>query len=173
MRAALWSPLVLLSLGCDGGDSKPDDDSSTDDEVTACEDPAQNPFAGTCVETFLAGCFDPSGDCTYAQQGANVILTWENGATVETAAGRTTTTTLTASDGTVCATGTTVVGAGDCFAQTTYVRASDSAEQVWCTYQDGSFDVQCPDGSTVSVTAEESSSANSCQYGGGTCEAAP
>ncbi len=116
------------------------------------------------MEDFLADCFDPVGECTYTQAGANVDIEWANGASVQTEAGLTTTTTLTASNGAVCAVGTTEVMQGDCFALTTYERP-DGATQSWCFYQDGSFDVRCDDGTEIAVAAGASTTAQSCAYG--------
>jgi hypothetical protein len=168
-----WIPLLLALAAC-GDDPSADatpstssptsTDPSTSTAADGCADPSQNPFAGTCVETFLADCFDPVGECTYVQSGANVDVTWSNGASVQTEAGLTTTTTLTASNGTVCAVGTTEVMQGDCFALTTYERP-DGATQSWCFYQDGSFDVRCDDGTEIAVAAGDAAGAQSCAYG--------
>lgn len=164
-----------LTLGVACGESDKGDDDTASGE---CGDPDYNPYAGTCVESFMAACFDPSGECdgTYDLTG-NTTLTWENGAQVVSEVGVSGTsavviTTLYASSGTECAVGETTQGAGGCFSQTVYTRTSDGATQTWCTQEDGSVSVTCDDGSTVDVDASQSTAAEECQYGSdaGACE---
>jgi hypothetical protein len=140
-----------------------------------CDDPAYNPYAGTCVETFFVGCFDPEGDCagTYDLQG-NVDLEWSNGAAVTTEVDMSDPfnivayTTLWSSGGDECVTGVTEMMQGDCASETIY---DNGAEQVvFCAAMDGGLTVSCPDGSTVTVDASQAEAAAECQYGGGECE---
>ncbi len=170
MRIARW--LAVGSMVACGDGSGSGDTSTTPPPsstgTAACSDPSANPLSGTCVETFLAGCFDPAGACTSAQTGLNSTLTWDNGASVTTQAGMTTTTTISASDGTECATGLTEINVDGCFSETTY-RRPDGATQTWCFHQDTSFEVTCDDGTVIPVAAGQSDSATSCQYGGQTC----
>lgn len=185
-----WSliPLVL-ALGCGGGE-KPDDTDlatttapdlpdppdPTSPPTTApdpaatdeCDDPGYNPWAGTCVETFLADCFDPEGECTGQTDAmGNVLLTWENGAYLETTtdfsnpSDPTITTVLYSSAGDLCAQGDTQVNVGGCASLTIYQRP-DGATQRWCIYADGSTEVTCDDGSTIAVTAEEAERGDAC-----------
>lgn len=169
-----WTTWTLLfALACSGDDGKGDTDETDTTPPTnttdqgGCRDPEVNPWAGTCVETYLAGCFDPTGSCTGERQGVmGLIMTWENGATVEQSG---LTTTLTASNGTVCATAvTSVTPVGDCFSTTTYTDDGGD-EMQYCIHADGSMGITCADGSSFEITAEEaqSPSGQSCQYGGG------
>jgi hypothetical protein len=175
----MFALMLLGLLACEeegeegaGTTSEPTTPAGTDPTAAPdCADPDVNPFAGTCVETFLAGCFDPVGECTYESSGLEVSLSWDNGATVVTEAGMTSTTTLTASDGTECAVGTTEVNAGGCFSKTSY-RRFDGEIQVWCIQADGSFEVTCDDGTTIAVEADQSEDAQSCNYGGEPCQPA-
>lgn len=171
----MWrSVMVVLSLtlmACDGGE-----DDATVDPTPSCDNPDYNPWAGTCVETFAADCFDPEGACegVIDTSTGSTSFTWANGASVDSEiAGMGYETTLTASNGTVCATAETPLmpGQGDCFSTTTYTRASDGAQMTFCIYQDQSMDVTCPDGSVHSSTAEQQQAANECQYGSGSGEA--
>lgn len=176
-----WIGWALVAAGCGGAGAKDATDAtgpsgSTEPTTSAggCADPTVNPWAGTCVETFLAGCFDPEGACTgtWDLQG-NTELTWANGAQVITEVDLSqpldpsVTTDLFASDGGSCATGTSELGAGGCASLTTYVRTSDGAEQTWCIRLNGDITVTCPDGTEVSVTAAESEAAQGCEYGSG------
>ena len=70
-----------------------------------------------------------------------------------------------ASDGTVCATAITKLNDGGCDSRSVLTRGSDGAMMEYCLFQDGSMDVTCPDASVISVSSEESTAANSCQYG--------
>ncbi len=170
MRFRSMAFLALMALGVACGESdKGDDDDTGSGE---CDDPSYNPYAGTCVETFMAACFDPSGECsgTYDLSG-NTEITWDNGAQVVsevTVSGTTAVvlTTLYASSGTECAVGETTQGEGGCFSQTVYTRTSDGATQTYCTQTDGSVSVTCDDGSTVDVSSGQADGAETCQYGG-------
>lgn len=172
-----WILLTALALGCGGSTAADDSDSDVNATDTVdpavegeCDDPAQNPFAGTCVETFLAGCFDPSGACVGETDGAgNTTLTWENGASVVTTIEMdgmdvSVLTDLVASDGAVCAEGMTENGVGGCASRTVYVRP-DGAQQTWCFGNDGSYAVTCDDGTTIDVSAAQSEAVQECQYG--------
>lgn len=172
MRSWLAMSLSLALVAC-SGDAEDDTTDGTNNTPAAvdCADPASNPWSGTCVETFLAGCFDPSGPCdiTIAQTGGTDLV-WENGASVISTttfdgAGVATETDYISSDGTVCATGVTKLMDGGCDSRSVLTRGSDGAVMEYCLFQDGSMDVTCPDASVISVTAEESTAANSCQYG--------
>lgn len=173
----------LLALGACG--DKDDGDGSSDGESNGgastsdggsgegdCSDPDVNVFAGTCVETFLAGCFDPSGACegTIDMTTGSTTMTWANGATIETEVDTSNptspsvTTSIYASDGTLCAVGESQNGVGGCASQTVYERQSDGATQTWCIQADGSMEVSCSDGTSVSVSASEAEAANSCGF---------
>jgi hypothetical protein len=71
---------LLLAPGC-GSDDKDEDSGAAD-----CDDPDSNPYAGTCVETYLADCWDPSGECegVIETTTGNSSFTWENGASMTT-----------------------------------------------------------------------------------------
>ncbi len=175
----LWSIALLSLIACG---TKEDDTATTDTETTDtdttdtddtvpaatgdCADPAKNPLGVACVEDFLAACFDPVGECTYAQAGANVTTTWDNGAMMEVEGGMSTTIVFIASDGTTCASGIAEIGKAGCVSQTTYRREADGAIQVWCAYQDGALDVTCDDGTVIAVSAAQSQTATACQPGG-------
>lgn len=163
--------MLLLFVAC-SGDSE--EKTSTTEPVEAdCSNPAYNPWAGSCVETFNADCWDPEGACEgTVELTGSTTLVWDNGAAVEVSLDFASDpfnpgaiTDLVASDGTVCATGESRNNELDCASRTVYVRTSDNAEMVFCIQADGAMDVTCPDGSVVSATAEESEGANACQYG--------
>lgn len=158
---------LSFAPGC-GSDDKDDDSAAAD-----CDDPDSNPYAGTCVETYLADCWDPSGECegVIETTTGNSSYTWENGAqmTTEVTISGTSAvvlTTLYNSGGVECAVAETLQGAGGCFSQTTYTRTADGATQTYCTQEDGSLSVTCDDGSTVDVSAAESDAAGACESGG-------
>jgi hypothetical protein len=117
MRA--WQLFLVLGLAACSGDKDEETTDGTEPAVVDCADPASNPWYGTCVETFMADCFDPSGACdiTIGQTGSTT-LEWANGASVVTSVGfggggLETLTDIIASDGTVCANGvTTMMDAG-------------------------------------------------------------
>ena len=170
MRGAWW---LVVAVACGGGDEAETTEPTTPSGAVDCADAAQNPWAGSCLETFYQGCWDPSGACegTVALTGATTLV-WENGATVEVSLDfasdpfdPTAVTDLISSDGTVCATGVSKNDELGCASRTEYTRASDGAVLVFCAQADGAVDLTCPDGSTVSVTAAESEAASSCQYG--------
>jgi len=163
--------LALVACSGDGKDDETPDDGSTPAGAVDCADPAANPWSGTCVETFMADCFDPSGPCdiTIAATGATDLV-WENGAAVVSATtfdggGVATETDYIASDGTVCATGITRLMDAGCDSRSVLTRGSDGAVMEYCLFQDGSMDVTCPDGSTASASSDESAGASACQYG--------
>lgn len=176
--------VLLLTLALSACGDKDGDDTSTGDGGSSsgdggaasgdCADPSVNAFAGTCVETFMAGCFDPAGECdgTVDMATGSTSLAWENGASVQSEvdssnpASPSVETTISGSDGTVCAIGTSQYNAGGCASRTVYVRQSDGAEQVWCIQADGSMEVTCSDGGSVSVTAAQAQTANSCGFAG-------
>ena len=147
-----------------------------------CTDPADNPYAGTCVESFLADCFDPSGACVGEVSQAGVDLTWDNGAEVLNTIDYSdpysprTTTELSSSGGAMCATGLTETHALDqtaeCYSTTTYTRASDGQRLTFCVRTDTSMKVTCDDGSTFEVDGQAAHGASLCQYGNeaGACE---
>ncbi len=180
----LWSMALLALMACGTKESAETDPTSTEDTdvqdsdtrdtdpqdtdaaLNDCDDPAKNPLGVSCVEDFLAACFDPVGECTYAQAGMNITTTWENGATLQVEAGMSTTIRFVSSDGTTCVSGIAEVGKAGCVSQTSYRREADGATQVWCTYQDGSLEVTCDDGTVIDVSAEQSTTANACQPGG-------
>ncbi len=134
-----------------------------------CSDPAVNPFLGTCIETFLADCFVPTGECTTTESGLSFTFTWENGASmsfdllsVE----------ISGESG-VCATGTVDMGGGDCVSRTTYTRTTDGATQVWCMHADGSATVTCDDDSATTYTSAEFAAGGACGFASGdagTCD---
>ncbi|MCK6507035.1 hypothetical protein L6R53_27285 [Myxococcota bacterium] len=169
-------PTLLLASAC--GDKDGDDTSGggADGGATSaspCADPEYNALAGTCAETFFAGCFDPAGECdgTVDIASGSTTLTWANGATVETTidysvpTSPVANTTITSSSGAVCATGVTKTNFGGCASQTTYTRTSDGAIQIWCTQNDGSMEVVCPGGEGITVTAAQARAAGECAYG--------
>lgn len=175
MTRMFWALGAALSLtlatGC-GSDDKDEDSGAAD-----CDDPSSNPYAGTCVETYLADCWDPSGECegVIETTTGNSSFTWENGAqmTTEVTVSGTSAavlTTLYNSGGVECAVAETVQGGGGCFSQTTYTRTADGATQTYCTQEDGSVTVTCDDGSTVDVSSGQSAAAEECQAGGGSQE---
>lgn len=162
---------LLLAPGC-GSDDKDEDSGAAD-----CDDPASNPYAGTCVETYLADCWDPSGECdgVVDPTTGSTSFTWENGAAMTsevTISGTSAVvlTTLYNSGGVECAVAETIQGGGGCFAETTYTRTADGATQTYCTQEDGSLSVTCDDGSTVDVSSAEADAASTCQAGGDTQE---
>lgn len=147
-----------------------------------CTDPAENPYAGTCVESFIVDCFDPAGACVGEVSQAGVDLTWANGAevlnTIDTSNPYSprTSTEIVGSTGAVCATGLTVTNATDqtaeCYSETTYTRAGDGARLTFCTRLDTSQRVTCDDGSSFEVDSQAAGGASVCQYGSeaGACE---
>lgn len=84
MTRMIWELGAALSLtlatGC-GSDDKDEDSGAAD-----CDDPSSNPYAGTCVETYLSDCWDPSGECegVIETTTGNSSFTWENGAQMTT-----------------------------------------------------------------------------------------
>ncbi len=177
-----FAPLSLLALALtaacfDKGDDSGSSADGTDgaDGAAAsgdCGDSSYNPYAGTCVETFMADCFDPSGECEgVATATGDVTLEWANGANAVTTTDYSDVsniqirTVLTASNGTECAVGITTTNTGGCYSQTVYTRSSDGGTQTYCTQADGSVTVTCDDGSTVDVSSSQSSGAEQCQYG--------
>lgn len=168
----MWRAMVMavaLVVACDGGED------AEVDPTPSCDNPDYNPWSGTCVETFVADCFDPEGTCdgTIDMSSGATSFVWANGASVDSeVGGMGYVTTLTNSGGSVCATAETPLmpGQGDCFSTTTYTRTSDGAQMSFCIYQDQSMDVTCPDGTTHSATAEQQQAANECQYGSGSGE---
>jgi hypothetical protein len=163
--------LALVACSGDGKEEENEEPSGTNPGAVDCADPASNPWSGTCVETFMADCFDPSGVCdiTIGATGAT-DLSWDNGASVVSTttfdgSGVVTETDYIASDGTVCATGITRLMDGGCDSRSVLTRGSDGAVMEYCLFQDGSMDVTCPDGSTASASADESAAAGACQYG--------
>ncbi len=173
-----FAPVLILLVACGGGE---DDSAATASGTPStqptsaavdCSDPAENPFAGTCVETYLAGCFDPVGTCEgdVALTGRTELI-WESGASVLTEIDFSdpfnpgAITTLTNSSGTECAVGVTENNTGSCASQTTYTRTADGATQVYCIQLDGSMTITCDDNTTVEVPASQGDAANQCQYG--------
>jgi hypothetical protein len=163
--------LVVGALGCAG--DKADETEPTETAPAAdCADPDYNPWAGSCVDTFVVDCWDPEGSCdgTVELTGATT-LAWENGALVEVTVDYTNPfdptvlTDLIASDGSVCSSGVSTNNIDGCASRTIYTRTSDGAVMTFCAQLDGSVAVTCPDGTVVSATAAESEAANSCQYG--------
>lgn len=180
MHIHKWALVMALAtftstLACGDEDQDSAGDGGGDGGAAAgdCSDPSVNAFADTCVETFLADCFDPAGECdgTIDLSTGETSLTWANGASVETTVGTgmppAVNTTITSSSGTVCATGVSSNGTGGCASQTVYTRASDGAQQTWCIQADSSMVVSCPGGETVNVTAAQAQSSNSCGFAGG------
>lgn len=176
MRPLLAALALGLTLGC-GDKDDADSGGSADgaDGTTAatgdCSDADYNPYAGTCVESFLADCFDPSGACDgVATATGDVTLEWASGATVETTVDYSdplnpgANTTITSSTGEICATGVTQSNASGCASLTVYTRP-DGATQQYCSQSDGSTTVTCDDGTTVAVSSSQSSGAEQCQYG--------
>ena len=168
-RSLLLLPL-LLALAC--GD-KDDDDSAAPAGATSgdCSDADYNPYAGSCVESYLADCFDPAGECNgVATATGDVTLDWDSGASVQTTVDYSdptnpgALTTLYSSSGEVCAEGVSSNNTGGCASLTVYTRP-DGATQEYCSQSDGSVTVTCDDGSTVEVSSSESSGAEQCQYG--------
>lgn len=169
-------PTLVLAGAC--GDKDGDDTSGGggDGGATAaspCADPEYNALAGTCAESFFAGCFDPAGECDGEVDltSGNTTLSWANGATVETTidysvpTSPVANTTITSSSGVVCATGVTRTNHGGCASQTTYTRASDGEIQIWCSQTDGSLEVVCPGGEGINITAAQARAAGECAYG--------
>lgn len=162
-----------LTLVACGGDKEEETPTETTPVEADCGDSAYNPWAGTCVETFHADCWDPEGTCngTVELTGAT-YLEWENGAAVDVTLDFASDpfnpgaiTDLIASDGTVCSTGVSRNNEMGCASRTVYTRVSDGATMVFCIQADQSMEVTCPDGSTVSATAAQSEGAQTCQYG--------
>jgi hypothetical protein len=160
---------MTMLVAC-GGDAEEEVD-----PTPSCDNPDYNPWLGTCVETFVADCFDPAGACdgVVDQSNGSTSFTWDNGAAVQTEiSGMNNVTELISSSGSVCAVGETpLMPGGACFSTTTYTRSSDGAQMTFCIYEDQSMDVTCPDGSTHSATAEQQQGASECQYGSGSGEA--
>jgi len=167
--------LLPALLGACGDKSTGDDSAAGDGGAgeTPCADPAYNPLVGTCAETFLADCFDPAGECDGSVDMSNgsTSFTWANGASVETSVDASVptspvvTSTLRASNGTVCAIGVTRSNYASCAAQTVYTRQADGAIQIWCSQNDGTLEVVCPGGEGIEITASQSAQANECGYG--------
>jgi hypothetical protein len=130
-----------------------------------CSDPQQNPYAGTCLEDFGGGCFQPSGACSATQSGLNVTLEWDNGAKVETEANLSGSATSTGygADGTECFTGTSAVDIATGSATTTYTTAEGT--YTFSSSADGSVVVTCPNEEKVEIDASEAEAAQACQYG--------
>jgi hypothetical protein len=167
MRA--WTLMLLIACG----GSKDGEDSSAVAASGTCADPATNPYAGSCVETYLAGCFDPSGPCEgQVSLTGEVDLTWSNGASVNSELeGLGVSTTVTSSSGATCATATMAIMAGSCASETVYVREGDGATLGFCSGLDGSLTVTCPDGSSFAISAIEAASGQACQFATGDAEA--
>lgn len=174
LTLALFAGLLLAACG-DKEDESTDGTGGTGGTggtaaAVDCSDSSENPLAGTCVEDFWAGCFDPEGACDgVVDVTGNTTLEWESGATVETTLNYTSDplnptaiTTVTGSDGTVCATGESQNNAGGCASLTVYTRSSDGATQEYCSQTDRSVTVMCDDGTTVDASG---SAAQQCQYG--------
>lgn len=170
--AAGTIPTSAIPTGATGGGGTGGGGTGGTSEID-CADPAVNPYAGTCVEDYLAGCFDPSGPCDGVfDMAGNVELTWENGAQVITTSdfsdpfNITVTTEIYSSAGDLCATGLTENMTGSCASETVYARTSDGASLGFCAQTDGSLQARCDDGTTIDVTAEDSAAAGACQYSG-------
>ena len=181
---------ALLALGgcfIDDAIDAAEDQINEEQEVQApaqvdCTDPGANPYAGTCVETYLAGCFDPSGVCVGEVSQTGVDLTWANGAEILADLDYSdpyhpgTTATLSSSAGAVCATSVTTSNTSaqddECFSVTTYTRSGDGAQMAFCVRINRSMTVTCPDGSTFDVDGDAGNEASLCQYGNeaGACE---
>lgn len=157
--------LPMMLIACGGNK----DEESTGPAAADCSDPAYNPWAGTCVETFNADCFDPTGECNgmFDQATGSTTLEWASGASVETSINPATfgaTTEIYSSTGALCSTGESANNVGGCGSQTIYTRASDGAQMTFCIQLDGSMEVTCPDGSTHSASSTDQG-ASDCQYG--------
>jgi hypothetical protein len=165
----LW--MMVLFVGCSG--DKTDDTTDPAPVEADCSDPAYNPWAGTCVETFNADCWDPTGTCDGTiELTGSTSLVWENGAAVEVSIDFSggdpfnpgALTDIIASDGTICSSGVSRNNEEGCASRTVYTRA-DNATLTICIQADQSMTVTCPDGSTLSATADQQQGANACQYG--------
>lgn len=171
----MFRVLVLLVAACGeaggGGDGTTDASgpSGAGGATDACADPAYNPFAGTCVVTFLEDCFQPVGECTTTGSMMSFAFSWENGARIEFSL---TDIGIFAADGTECAHGVPTIGGGtSCVTTTVYTRTSDGSQQTWCTGADGSLVVTCETGDVIEIDAGQSAAASGCGFGeGGACE---
>lgn len=194
-------PFLLLFLACGdgskteaiidtsgaGADSSEDtsDSSGPPDSLPpgSCTDPAYNPWIGTCVADYFTPCFAPSGACEVEQGASGFVTTWSNGATLtaELGAGMppSVTLTLSAADGTVCATGamasegvcpTTLEQSGTTFTRTD----AGSGSLTFCvTMATMATTVTCPDGTTVSSDGSMPGTVT-CMFGGDTsCDMGP
>ena len=177
LSTALLGLALVASAGCE--DEEDSSAGSTQQGQTDCTNDAENPYADTCVETFLTDCFDPSGACTgEVDLTGSVTLEWASGATVQTdviidatnitpgqvpdQSSAEANTTLTGSGG-QCATGQTRNMVDGCASRTIYTRSSDNMTMTFCIKDDESVEVTCPDGTTF--TAEQD--APDCQWGSG------
>lgn len=170
-------PLIALLAACPDLPGKDEDENTDTPAEVDCTDPDSNPYLGTCVETYAAGCFDPAGSCSgVVEITGETTLTWDSGAEVHTVPtfadpmNPGAETTLYASSGATCAVGQTNNNVGACASQTVYTRESDGAQLGFCIHLDGAIDVTCPDGSTFAVSASQGEAAASCQYGGDASE---
>ena len=155
----------------DTADSRPPDDALP---PGSCTDPTYNPWLDTCAADFFAPCFQPTGTCEVEAGTSGFVTTWSNGTVLTIALGAgmppTATLTLTAADGTVCATGepasesvcpTTVEQVG-----TTFTRTSDGATRTWCVAMaERSTTVSCADGETA-VSDGTLPGTVTCMFGG-------
>lgn len=174
MWIAMFLTVAIFGFGCDSSDGDGGDGQgsggNTNDTTGggggnggsgegSC-DPSKNPFAGTCVESFAQPCFQPSGECTatVTQDGANVE--WASGHKVVTQG-----TSSTGSDGSgnTCYTGDTTVDVASQSSTTTYTASGKT--YVFEASASGAMTVTCPDGSTLTVTAEQAKDASACSPG--------
>ena len=115
-----------------------------------------DPYAGTCVEPMMDMfvCFDPQGACTYDLDQGEIV--YENGVRMTTGG---TQTELYGTSGEACGSIDVLVEGSDY--STLY---TDTSGQTWTlrTTDQGDTVIECADGTTVTITAEESATLNAC-----------
>ncbi len=128
-------------------------------QQTDCAD-LGNPYTGTCVEPMMDMfvCFDPQGACTYdLDQG---VIVYDNGVRMTTAG---TLSQLYGPSGQECGSIETVIEGTEY--STLY---TDAAGETWTLRTTDQSDtvIECSDGTTVTVTSEESAVLNACSGAG-------
>jgi hypothetical protein len=164
MKRIIWS-IVCLGLvaglaGCevDGGEdtdagADAGQDTGGDDGITECTEAGLAVYEASCVSTFFSGCYDPSGTCDVSETTdtttgvVSTDVTFSNGAAWETTRldiDENGTTTVVASDGTVCAEDTDVVTTSSSARAVTFTSGADTLVIEFDA--SGNMVVTCPDG---------------------------
>ena len=136
-----------------------DGDPGLDASPDPCDDPSINVFAGTCWESFWAGCWDATGACTVHAEGSTVRVEWDNGAYTEsTSSAGTTTGSYVNSSGVTCS----EVTSSYTMSTSTYENPATGDSLRADYFAGGDFRITCPDGSSFYVTATENERAGDC-----------